>query len=576
MKLRALTVSNFACIGQDGVTVPIDDIVILIGPNNSGKSAILDAYEAFASTGGAIELKYFRDENPANHVAISGIFVDITSEDTDIIGAKWKHEDPKYGECIKVKWEWLAPDQKGQKYSWDPKNADWVPGGMGGWDTLITSRIPHPLRVKPTDDPDKSEAQIVDILTAVVKTALKKDKEKAAKVLGELKALADEFAKEAQKELDDACSKITQKLSAVFPDHQVQFQPEVGKIDADKIIGAGSHIRIKEPERKPVPLSQQGAGMRRTFLWSALGTLAEIGRVKQRQKKIGSERCRILLIEEPESFLHPPMVRGAREALYGLAEVAGWQSLISTHSPVFIDVSKSHTTIIRIEKESYGTPRVFCSDKAKFTNDERLQLRMIRSCHPTVSEFFFADHVLLVEGETELAVLTDRLAPDEQDRQTTHHIVNCMGKANLPLFARILNQFGTPYTIIHDADSPKAMRKDKWIINPMWTLNAEIVKVVADRSADLPACRLVVHIPDFEGYYFKLKLGRDKPYQVVKIINSPEFQTSEDYAELRDIIALIAEERHPGLYSSFEELQKRVSKWAEETNPKPADAWDLS
>ena len=41
MKLRALTIRNFASIGEPGLTIPIDDIVVLIGPNNSGKSSVL-------------------------------------------------------------------------------------------------------------------------------------------------------------------------------------------------------------------------------------------------------------------------------------------------------------------------------------------------------------------------------------------------------------------------------------------------------------------------------------------------------------------------------------------------------
>ncbi|MBE3040132.1 MAG: AAA family ATPase, partial [Chloroflexi bacterium] len=51
MKLRAVRILNFGCIDAEGCEVEIDRIVVLIGPNNAGKSTILDAYEAFASTG---------------------------------------------------------------------------------------------------------------------------------------------------------------------------------------------------------------------------------------------------------------------------------------------------------------------------------------------------------------------------------------------------------------------------------------------------------------------------------------------------------------------------------------------
>jgi len=182
MKLSALDISNFRCIGEEGYRIIIDDIVVIIGPNNVGKSSILDAYEAFSGTGSSLPISYFRDENPTNTIRISGIFTELVEGDIEILGKKWLHDDPLFGKCIKVKWEWNAPDQSGKKYSWDPETNNWVPGGMGGWDTLIASRIPVPLRVRPTDDPETTEAQIVDILISAAKAALKKDEGRLAEV----------------------------------------------------------------------------------------------------------------------------------------------------------------------------------------------------------------------------------------------------------------------------------------------------------------------------------------------------------------------------------------------------------
>lgn len=44
-RLNRFKVSNFRCIGSQPVEVDLDDIVILVGPNNTGKTAILRAYE---------------------------------------------------------------------------------------------------------------------------------------------------------------------------------------------------------------------------------------------------------------------------------------------------------------------------------------------------------------------------------------------------------------------------------------------------------------------------------------------------------------------------------------------------
>jgi energy-coupling factor transporter ATP-binding protein EcfA2 len=575
MRLRALTIINFASIGEPGLTIPVDDIVVLIGPNNSGKSSVLTAYEAFASTGSPLPLRSFRDEDSSKLISISGVFIELTDDDRDTLGAKWEYDDPTFGKAVKAKWEWTGPDQKAQKYSWDNAEGKWVTGGMGGWDTLITSRIPVPLRVRPTDDPEETEKQIIQILTAAAKAALKKDTKKAESVLKELQTLADEFAKDAQKELDDACARITKKLDDIFPGHKVSLQQSVGKIDPDKIIASGSHVRIEEPGKDPVSLSHQGAGMRRTFLWCSLGTLAEMGRVKQGTKKIDADRQRMLLIEEPESFLHPPMIRSARDALYDLAEIAEWQVLTCTHSPIFIDVSKPHTTIMRVEKKTAGEPKVFSTEDAAFSDDDRTQLRMIRSCHPTVSEFFFADHVFLVEGETEQAVLNHALSNTPPADGSWCHVVNCMGKANLPLFARILNHFGTPYTIVHDADAPMCRRDGSWVKNSMWTINKRIAEVVSERKEGLPPCGLIAHIPDFEGFYFGEKLSADKPYHAITTLNSDEFQKSDEYALLAGFADSALQGKHPGCYADYSVLTERVKAWRDEKDPTPKEAWEV-
>lgn len=576
MILRALTIKNFASIGEPGIVVPIDKIVVLIGKNNVGKSSVLDAYEAFAGTGAGLPLKCFKDENTDNAISIGGIFSNLSDDDRRVLGAKWEYTDPVYGEVVQVKWEWTEADTKASKFSWDQKSQKWEPGGMGGWNTLISSRIPIPLRIRPTDGTDKTEAQIVEILAAAAKDALKGNNNAAGNVLKELQSLADEFAQAAQEQLDDACGRISEKLSGIFPGHSVSLQHSVGKVDPDKIIAAGSHVRVTSPGGRPIPLSHQGAGVQRTFLWSALGTLVEIGRAKKGSKKIGPARQRMLLLEEPESFLHPPMIRAARDALYGLAEIDEWQVLTCTHSPIFIDVSKPHTTIKRVEQDASNSPRVFSSDAAGFSEDDRTKLRMIRSCHPTVSEFFFADHVFLVEGETEQAVLSYAISERPASDGRWCNVVNCMGKANLVLFAKILNHFGTTYTIVHDSDSPKTRRKDDWIKNSMWTENAKIIDVVSDRQECFAACGLIAQVPDFEGFYFGELGGKDKPYHAIEKLNSTEFQSDEKYEVLMHFADAALDGTHPGSYSSYGEFKALVENWKEGNELIEKSRWEFT
>ncbi|TRZ48584.1 MAG: DUF2813 domain-containing protein [Dehalococcoidia bacterium] len=50
-RLTKLIVKNFRCIGRTPVEIELDDIVVLVGPNNVGKSYILKAYQIVMSEG---------------------------------------------------------------------------------------------------------------------------------------------------------------------------------------------------------------------------------------------------------------------------------------------------------------------------------------------------------------------------------------------------------------------------------------------------------------------------------------------------------------------------------------------
>jgi len=69
-RLAKLTIRNFRCIGASPVVVHLDDIVVLVGPNNVGKSSVLKAYEVIMSEG-AKEGELSIDDFPAAKVDAS-------------------------------------------------------------------------------------------------------------------------------------------------------------------------------------------------------------------------------------------------------------------------------------------------------------------------------------------------------------------------------------------------------------------------------------------------------------------------------------------------------------------------
>lgn len=550
MRLREFEVKNFGCIGGDGLKIVIDEIIVLIGPNNVGKSTVLKAYQAFEGNS-SLNKEDFYDYDCSTPITMSGIFCDISEEDKSLIGEnKWLFKHSEYGDCIQYKYVWNKPTTKGDKYSYDPESRDWIKGGMGGWDSKIKSCIPTSLCVNPLDDPTALENTIIEILTSAVKENTISEDSRIGELVDQLNKIAEDIQLEIKEDIDNATEGIGKNMQSVFPDIKVSLKPQAGNFQAEKIIASGSHLRVSGADGKEYPLSNQGSGLQRAFLWSAIQALADNGKMKKGRTVVSSEKPKLLLVEEPESFLHPPAIRSAREALYAIAQLEGWQVMITTHSPIFIDVSKPHTTIIRIEKTKEGYSKLFSTNKANFDEGDRERLKMIRNCNPEVNEFFFSNKIVLVEGETEQTIFNEIKENDDVQ------IVNCYGKANIPTFQKILNHFNTSYVALHDTDCPKVNRKGKMIASAMWTINEKIFTEASKNSNNV----VLASVPDLEQCYFgKLQKG-DKPFQSLKKIKDKDFKATNKYGVLKKIADFEIDELKKSKYAinAIEDYETKV------------------
>ena len=78
-------------------------------------------------------------------------------------------------------------------------------------------------------------------------------------------------------------------------------------------------------------------------------------------------------------------------------------------------------------------------------------------------------------------------------------ILECGGKGNMPLFARICNACDIPYVIVHDRDAPKGQRP----VESERVINQQIQDVAGRRRA-------VVLVPDFEAVSGVVSRGRGR------------------------------------------------------------------
>ncbi|MGO4740975.1 ATP-dependent endonuclease [Bosea sp. 2KB_26] len=261
------------------------------------------------------------------------------------------------------------------------------------------------------------------------------------------------------------------------------------------------------------------------MLWSALKLAAERQPAPAKRGKKAAvveeaaegevlRRPHVLLLDEPEICLHPSAVRDACRVLYDLAAAGtGWQVMVTTHSPPFIDVSRDNTTIVRVERGQDGAiagTTVFRPDKVKLTPDEKELLKLLNQWDPYVGELFFGGRTIVVEGDTEFSAFRELVNADPQ-RYRNVHVVRARGKYIIPIIVKIMNHFGTRYAVLHDTDRPLT-KKGK--ANSAWAANERIRDAVA-AAPDPDRVRLAASTIDFEHAMFGTSATSDKPFQTV-------------------------------------------------------------
>jgi predicted ATP-dependent endonuclease of OLD family len=191
----------------------------------------------------------------------------------------------------------------------------------------------------------------------------------------------------------------------------------------------------------------------------------------------------VLLIEEPELYLSPHAQRHLSRLLRELAQ-RGNQILYSTHAPVFLSVDRLEELALVRHTSNAGTTLFQPQPLA-----ETESFRALSEFDSHRAELFLARCALLVEGRTEKLTfpLVFEALGIEADKEGIV-VLECGGKGNIPLFARICNACDVPYVVVHDRDAAQNVRP----VESERVVNRQIREVAGKR-------RTVVLTPDFEA-----------------------------------------------------------------------------
>lgn len=265
-------------------------------------------------------------------------------------------------------------------------------------------------------------------------------------------------------------------------------------------------VKLKEDSYESAVI-RAGHGLQRAFILTMLQHLAiaQAGSAKKEPNKPNDLPCLVLAIEEPELYQHPNRQRHLAKILLQLAsgETPGvahkTQIVYSTHSPLFVGIdridqirllrkvlseeSKPKVTKIITTNLDKVAEAVWKADGAtgdKYTGKTLLpRLKAIMT--PWMSEGFFADVAVLVEGEDDRAAIlgaakgTKRLELESEG----FSVIPCGGKTCIDRPAIIFQQLGIPVYVIWDSDKGNSKAKPKD--------NHRLLRLMKQKEEDWPS-----------------------------------------------------------------------------------------
>jgi predicted ATP-dependent endonuclease of OLD family len=329
-----------------------------------------------------------------------------------------------------------------------------------GFDNTIKALFPEPIyipAVKDLSDEMKTKdsasfGKLLNILLDVIEDDMKEAKEVFEKLREKLNKTYDNDGNLIS---DDRLEKVRQieetiqkNLNATFKNVSIELeipQPEIKTILSSANITADDGVKG--------PIDNKGDGFKRAITFSILRSYVELSHTKEWQKEETSKQKDkfLFLFEEPELYLHPKAQNILFEALVLIAKKH--QMIVTTHSPLFFSADDTKT-FIKIKKYDDGIKPFANALHIDLTDVSRKDKFQLIS-YETSNQAFFADKIVLVEGDSELIVLphiAKIIDPKYDFKNNSVSLVKINGKGSFKRYKDFFEKFDVEIHLITDLD----------------------------------------------------------------------------------------------------------------------------
>jgi putative ATP-dependent endonuclease of the OLD family len=486
MKAIKIHVHNFRTFQDDDIS--LTPYSLLLGINNCGKSNLIDAIRVFYEK----DLKYDESRDfPKYPTTDNESWIEIEFQPTqeEIANLKTEYKSPEGTFRVRKYLQSSEKDDDGKQKSGvyayvDGQLSNTRFYGVKNVSLGKLGDIIYIPAVSRLDEQTKLSGP--SALRDLINSVLKKIIDTSPAYVG-LKSAFDEFngnIKGESTESGYSLESIEREITEEIDNWGTSFEFFINPVAPDDLVKSLIGHRIQD---KALGLSQSstcyGQGFQRHLVFTLIKLSAKYtASVKPGSGKEFSPQLTWLLFEEPEAFLHPSQIDALDVNLRTIGKIEGNQVLITTHSPEFVSKNiEDVPSLVRLCRNDVTTTvgqisstklaEIFSDNQqavqqwlanpkiSKNTSQQDLTMEMESIKYalwldPKRSCAFFANKVLLVEGPTEVALISYLMGLGQISSHTDGvFVLDAMGKYNIHRFMNLFGEMHIPHAVLYDYDN---------------------------------------------------------------------------------------------------------------------------
>ena len=454
MKLTTVEIRNFRCIKN--LTVDLDETTVLIGENNSGKTAFLEAIRI------CLERLRGRGRGPFNEYDYHLFDEESAPADSEPIQIQLSFvetdSEPWTDEVVQALEGLVAFDYEDHRRVTLRVTSSYNPNIVGfatDWEFLDANGNPLPRQARAVTQLMTFQRMVPVFYLSALRDAARHFVSNGRfwrTFLSEL-GVPDNEKEELEKELAELNRRLIEAHQPLLEVRQrledatkvIEFgASNVVAIDAlpTKLFALLSRTQVSLASRSGarVPVEFQGEGTQSLTVLLLFGAF-----LRSQLSDLDPAAEPITALEEPEAHLHPSAIRSLMSLVHDLPG----QKLVSTHSGDLLARVKA-SAIRRFVHEGGGIKAYRIQRGTLSPAEERKFDFHVRR---TRGELLFSRCWLLVEGETETTLFTGAAEALELDLERKG--VSCVefSQTDVGMLAKVANQLGIAWYCVLDDDS---------------------------------------------------------------------------------------------------------------------------